>query len=247
VSAWQLSLVALASTSAGGLFAWRLRERLHWVLGLTAGMLLGVVAFELLPEAFALAQTLGRDPQPAMIALAAGFLVFHALEKFLLVHRAHEGHYADHHHPDVGVWSSATLVAHSFLDGAGIGIAFQVSPAIGITVATAVIAHDFCDGLNTVSLMLAHRNTSARALAMLALDALAPVLGVLSTLLFNVPPEALLVFLGFFAGFLLYIASADILPQAHSRAGPAGAMNLIGLTVLGVTIIGLVRAALPEG
>lgn len=247
MSAWQLSLVALASTSAGGLFAWRLREHLHWVLGLTAGMLLGVVAFELLPEAFALSRTLGSDGQPAMIALAAGFLVFHALEKFILVHRAHEGHYADHDHPDVGVLSSATLIGHSFLDGAGIGIAFQVSPAIGITVATAVVAHDFCDGLNTVSLMLGHRNSVKRALRMLALDAIAPVLGVVSTLFFSVPPEALLVFLGFFAGFLLYIASADILPQAHSRAGPARALHLIGLTVLGVVVIGLVKAALPEG
>jgi zinc transporter ZupT len=164
----------------------------------------------------------------------------------VLVHRAHEAHYADHDHPDVGVLSSATLVGHSFLDGAGIGLAFQVSPAIGITVATAVIAHDFCDGLNTVSLMLAHRNSPSRALRMLALDAIAPVLGVLSTLWFTLPPEALLVFLGFFAGFLLYIASADILPQAHSRAGPAGALNLIALTVLGVTVIGIVKAALPD-
>lgn len=245
MSALQLSMVALVSTSAGGLFAFRLREHLHWVLGLTAGMLLGVVAFELLPEAFALSRTLGSDGQPAMIALAAGFLVFHALEKFVLVHRAHEGHYAEHDHPHVGMLSSATLVGHSFLDGAGIGIAFQASPAIGVAVATAVIAHDFCDGLNTVSLMLAHRNTSSRALGMLVLDALAPVFGVLTTFVFDVPPDALLVFLGFFAGFLLYIASADILPQAHSRAGPARAAHLIGLTVLGVVAIYLVKQALP--
>jgi ZIP family zinc transporter len=116
-----------------------------------------------------------------------------------------------------------------------------------MTVASAVIAHDFCDGLNTVSLMLRQRHTQASALGMLALDALAPVLGVLSTFLFTLPPQALTLFLGFFAGFLLYIASADILPQAHSRAGPARALHLIGLTVLGVVAIYGVKQMLPEG
>jgi len=38
------------STMLGGLFALRNRDRLHWILGFTAGVLLGVVAFDLLPE-----------------------------------------------------------------------------------------------------------------------------------------------------------------------------------------------------
>ena len=79
------------------------------------------------------------------------------------------------------------LIGHSFMDGVGIGLAFQVSSAVGITVAIAVIAHDFCDGLNTVSLMLVHSNSARRSLTMLLFDALAPVLGAASTLAFRVP------------------------------------------------------------
>jgi ZIP family zinc transporter len=52
-----------------------------------------------------------------------------------------------------------------------------------------------------------------------------------------VPPDTLVLYLGFFAGFLLYIGASDILPQAHSRAGPAAALSLIGLTVLGASFI----------
>ena len=66
--------------------------------------------------------------------------------------------------------------------------------------------------------------------AMLVLDALAPVLGAASTLALQMPPYALLLYLGFFAGFLLYIGAADILPQAHSQAGPDTAIVLIALT-----------------
>ena len=145
-------------------------------------MLLGVVSFDILPEIFELAQQNGFDGGAAMIALVVGFLLFHSLEKFLLVHPAHEADYAAHHHPEVGVLSALALIGHSFMDGVGIGLAFQVSTGVGITVAIAVIAHDFSDGLNTVSLMLRHRNSTRRSAAMLALDALAPVLGAASTL-----------------------------------------------------------------
>src|SRR5450755_2921688 len=195
-----LSLATLGSTLAGGLFALRFRDRLHYLLSFTAGVLLGVVSFEVLPEVFELAQRRALDATGAMIALVVGFLFFHSLEKFVLVHHVHEADYADHHHPKVGVLSALTLAGHSFMDGVGIGLAFQVSHAVGIVVAIAVIAHDFCDGLNTVSLMLIHRNTTLRSIGMLVLDAFAPVLGAASTLAFQVPAAMLMLYLGFFAG-----------------------------------------------
>jgi ZIP family zinc transporter len=211
------ALAAFVSTAAGGLLALRFRDRLHLILGFTAGVLLGVVGFDILPEIFSLATEHALDTTASMIALVFGFLLFHSAEKLALIHHAHEEDYADHRHPSVGLVSALALVSHSFMDGVGIGLGFQVSPTVGVAVAIAVIAHDFADGLNTVSLMLAHHNTERRSLLLLALDALAPVLGALSTLLFTVPPRILALYLGFFAGFLLYISAADILPEAHSR------------------------------
>jgi zinc transporter ZupT len=232
-----LSLATFFSTLAGGLFALRFRHRLHYILSFTAGVLLGVVSFDILPEVFELAKRRGFDATAAMIALVVGFLLFHSLEKFLLMHRGHEDRYAPHHHPKVGVASALALVAHSFMDGVGIGLAFQVSPTAGIAVAIAVITHDFSDGLNTVSLMLVHRNSELRSFVMLVLDALAPVLGAASTLLFQVPSFVLMIYLGFFAGFLLYIAASDVLPEAHSGATSAVAAGLIALTCLGTAFI----------
>jgi ZIP family zinc transporter len=200
-------------------------------------VLLGVVSFDLLPEIFKLAREQGIDATGGMIALVVGFLLFHALEKFVLVHHVHENDYATHHHPRVGVVSALALAGHSFMDGVGIGLAFQVSNAVGVIVAIAVIAHDFCDGLNTVSLMLVHRNTPLRSLTMLIIDALAPIAGAASTLVFRLPPAMLILYLGSFAGFLLYIGASDILPEAHSgnRASVTG--RLIALTCLGAAFI----------
>lgn len=232
-----LTLATSVSTFAGGLFALRFRDRLHFILSFTAGVLLGVVSFDLLPEIFELARAQGTDVGAAMIALVVGYLLFHSIEKFVLVHHVHETDYAAHHHPRVGVLSALALVGHSFMDGVGIGMAFQVSNGVGVIVAIAVIAHDFCDGLNTVSLMLVHRNTTPRSFWMLVLDALAPVLGAASTLLFRFPASMLMFYLAFFAGFLLYIGTSDILPQAHSQNRPAIAGSLIGLTCLGAAFM----------
>lgn len=240
MSAVSLSLVAFLSTCAGGLFALRFRDRLHFILSFTAGVLLGVVSFDILPEIFELARKGGIDVTGAMLALVAGFLIFHSLENFLLVHHVHEADYAAHHHPQVGVLSAVALIGHSFMDGLGIGLAFQVSETTGLIVAIAVIAHDFCDGLNTVSLMLVHRNTTRRSFVMLVLDALAPVLGAASSLVLQVPASVLMLYLGFFAGFLLYIGASDILPEAHSQSGPGAAAGLTGLTCLGAALIFIV-------
>jgi ZIP family zinc transporter len=231
------ALVAMISTAAGGLLALRFRDHLHLILGFTAGVLLGVVAFDILPEIFALTGEYQLEPTRSMIALVIGFLLFHSIEKLTVIHHAQEESYADHHHPQVGLLSALALVGHSAMDGVGIGLGFQVSTIVGVAVAVAVIAHDFADGLNTVSLMLMHGNTTRRSLILLALDALAPFLGALSTLFFQVSPDILALYLGFFAGFLLYISAADILPEAHSRQ-PARITIL--MTCLGALFIFLV-------
>ena len=202
---------------------------------------MGVVAFDIFPELIELLDKTQTKPVLAMGALVAGFLIFHILEKLLIIHHAQEEEYGKHKHPSVGVLSALALSGHSFLDGVGIGLGFQISPSVGLLVALAVIAHDFSDGLNTVSLMLAHKNTTEKARILLLVDAIAPVLGAASTLLFTVPEKTLVLYLGFFAGFLLYIGASDILPEAHAHHSSRWT---ILMTVIGVTFIFLVTRAL---
>ncbi len=212
-----LASVAFCSTLLGGLAGLKNKDRLHRFLGYTAGVLMGVVAFDLLPEIFATLQKTNSSPTRAMVALVVGFLTFHVIEKSILIHHSQETEYEQHHHPHVGVASAIALSGHSFLDGVGIGLGFQAGNAIGIAVAIAVIAHDFTDGLNTVNLMLLNKNRTKKAFMYLLLDAVAPILGALSTLLFTIPDTWLPIYLGFFAGFLLYIGASEILPEAHSK------------------------------
>jgi len=225
-----LTLATFLSTFTGGIVGIRKRKFVPRLLGFTAGVILGVIAFDILPEMFGIISDHNLSATPAMIALTVGFLLFHISEKYLLIHHAHEKQYGKNRHPHVGILSALALSGHSFLDGVGIGLGFQVNAAVGIAVAIAVIGHDFADGLNTVSLMLNNKNSVARSFKFLLLDAIAPVLGVLSTHLFQLSEPALVLYLGFFAGFLLYIGASNILPQAHE--GKSSKLT-IGLTVLG--------------
>ncbi len=232
-----LSLATFFSTLLGGLFSLKNKNRLHLVMGFTAGVLLGVVAFDIFPEIITLVGERGSNPIYAMIALVAGFLLFHILEKSIVIHHAHEDEYPDHKHPHVGMASALALAGHSLMDGVGIGLGFQVSTTVGVLVAVAVIAHDFTDGMNTITLMLTNKNTVSKARWFLLVDALAPVAGALSTLFFHVSSGFLVLYLGFFAGFLLYIGASDILPEAHSKHS---SWKTIALTVLGVVFTFLV-------
>ncbi len=229
-----LTIFTFISTLIGGLVGLKFKDKLHLILGFTAGVLLAVVSFDIFPEIIELVNQTNMQPVYPMVALVVGFLIFHIFEKLLLIHNEDEETYGQHKHPTVGVLSALALSGHSFIDGVGIGLGFQVSSTVGFLVALAVIAHDFSDGLNTVSLTIVHKNSPQKAFKLLLVDAIAPVLGAISTLFFQVSEQVLVLYLGFFAGFLLYIGASDILPEAHHQHS---SIKTILMTVIGVIFI----------
>lgn len=212
-----ISMFAFAATILGGLLALKVRDRMHLILGFSAGILLGLVAFELLPEIFEFSQEVARVPL-GMLTFVGGFLILHIVERAAGVHDTVDSDYGEHTHAHgVGLLGAGALVVHSFLDGLAIGLAFQVSATVGWAVAIAVLAHDFADGLNTVTVMLRHGHDRRRATTLLVMDAAAPVLGAIVGTISSPSSTFVVAYLGAFAGFLTYLATADILPEAHSR------------------------------
>ena len=199
---------ATLSTLAGGLLALRFGHRIVLILGLTAGVVLGVAVFDLLPEAITLANGLWHPR--SLIAFAAVVLGGYMLIDRTMHHAAWlPARWRVHLAP-------ATLTLHSLMDGMGIGIAFQIDTRAGWLVALAVLTHDLADGVNTVSLCLAARSEEA-ARGWLVLNGAAPVLGVLLGLSIAVPPVMLAPLMGVFAGVFLYIGACELLPRSYAR------------------------------
>jgi len=160
------------------------------------------------------------------------------LDRWILIHPHDDGGDDGHDHGPApsprGIAGALTLSAHSFFDGAAIGIGFQASAAIGLVIAAAVIAHDFSDGINTVSFILKGGGAWRKALPWLFVDALAPVLGALSTLLFRIPQSGIGPVLAVFAGSFLYLGASDLIPESHHRH-PRAATTI--MTLLGAAVI----------
>ncbi len=225
-----LTIAAAFAALAGGYTAIKYKDRLPIAIALTAGLVLGLVAFDLLPEVFEGAENAQMDTVWPMLLFVGGFLFFHVLEKIILVHNDSESEYKTHSHPKLGFARALALAGHSFFDGLSIGVGFQVSSAVGTAVALAVIGHRFADGFDTASFMLLHKNKLIHIKQLLIFVIIMPILGGLASLFIHLSEGALTLYLGFFAGILLYVASGNILPQAHTKRA---SYNSLALTVAG--------------
>jgi ZIP family zinc transporter len=205
-----IALGTCVATMVGGLVAIGLRDRLHLVLGFSAGAVIGVAFFDLMPEAMEIAKSF--DPRKILSFVALGFFLYVLLDRMVSLH-SHDEHGG--HHMRRGWLSAGSLSLHSFMDGFAIGVAFQAGKSVGIVVAVAVLVHDFSDGLNTVNVVVKNGAGRKSAFGWLAVDALAPVLGASVSLLIVLPQTIVAIFLAIFSGFFLYIGASDLLPESH--------------------------------
>ncbi|MDO8444049.1 MAG: ZIP family metal transporter [bacterium] len=228
-----IGLATIFSTLLGGLFGIRFKDKLHLILGFSAGAVIGVAIFDLVPESIELA-TKFYSIDLVTVFMAIGFILYMILDRFFALRaQCHDGEECQNEN-HLGQLGAAALCLHSFLDGLAIGLAFQVNQSVGWVVATAVLAHDFSDGINTVNMILKDKGNLKSAYKWLVVDALAPAFGVLTTLFFTVPEAVLGLILAAFTGLFLYIGASDLIPESHHRH-PAFLTTV--MTILGMSVI----------
>ena len=205
---WLLGLGAFVCTLVGGLIALKLGRNIRFVTGLSAGAVVGLALFELIPEAAQL-RTGPSGLRTVMLAVGAGFCLYMAATQWL--NRLGAGASTRH-------LGAASLTLHSFFDGLSIGLAFKVSPSVGLAVAIAVLAHDLCDGVNTISVALRGETPEERRVALrwLCVNAAAPLTGIALASLAPVASSIFAPLAAGFAGVFLYIGAAELLPRSLS-------------------------------
>lgn len=233
-----VSIGTFIATLLGGLFALYQQDRLHLIMGFSAGALIGVAFFDLMPEALDLA-TAALGKQLVATAVAVGFVAYMFLDRTITPH-------GDKGPRTEKLWrrgalGAGSLSVHSFLDGFAIGLAFKVSAAVGAIVSAAVLAHDFSDGINTVGIILRNKGNNRSAFSWLLIDAAAPVVGAASTVILHFRQDALGLCLALFAGVFLYIGASDLLPESYHDHPTTGTTTMTMLGVL--TVYAAVRLA----
>ncbi len=232
-----LAAATAVATAAGGFLALRAKDRLHLVLGLAAGLLLGLVAFDLLPEVFEMSSSEFLGAPAVSVALVAGFLLLHIYERFFGSHEPAESDYGhDHKHSAnvAGGLGALAMGGHVFLDGLALGVAFSIDDKLGIAVFVALLVHAFSDGLNTVSLLVKSGKWTRKGIWLLGVDSIARISGAVIGSNLALSEDFTALYLAAFSGILIYLATSHILPEAHARH--ASRWTLVS-TVAGVAIM----------
>ena len=232
-----LAAITALATAAGGFLAIKAKDRLHLVLGLSAGLLLGLVAFDLLPEVFELGSGELFGAQTVSVALIAGFLLLHFYEQLFGSHEPADSDYGDDHKHSANVAGSLGALAmggHVFLDGLALGVAFKVSSELGIAVFIALLVHAFSDGLNTVSFLIKSGKWGKKGIWLLGVDAIARVGGAALGTSLVLGDNLIAIYLAAFSGVVIYLATSHILPEAHSRH--SSRLTILA-TILGVFVM----------
>ena len=239
-----LAITTVIATFFGGLLALRAKDRFHLVLGLSAGLLLGLVGFDLLPEIFEMNSQDLIGVKTVSVALIAGFLSLHFIEQFAGSHEPAEsdyGHEHTHTFEIAGTVGAIAMAGHIFLDGVALALAFKVSNELGFAVFIAMLVHAFSDGLNTVALLIKTGGWKKRGKFLLAVDAVARIGGAAVGSSLTISDSNLAIYLAIFSGIVIYLATAHILPEAHSRHPSKITMisTLSGVAIMWVVIANL--------
>jgi len=237
-----LLLAALTSvaTALGGFLAVKIKDRTHIILGLAAGLMLGLVFFDLVPSVFNQNITKFGGVKSVGLAIVLGFLILHFSERWFATHEPEDSHHDDHHHHHAGWLAGLAMVGHVFFDGLGVGAAFKISNSLGIAVFAAIMVHAFSDGLNTVAFLIREEKWTKKARLLLAVDGIARISGAAVGSYVAFGNNMIALYLALFAGFVIYIATSHILPEAHSRHPSRWTL---GATIVGVLIMWLVVAS----
>lgn len=239
------SMVGSVFSLAGGillLFKASIRKKAaRFGLPFGAGALLAAAFLSVLPEAVE-----GAGIERAAAYALGGFLGFFVLERFLGWFHHHESHHHEQVHGSRSDTSHQWLVIigdtlHNAIDGVAIGAAFLVNPAAGIGTAIAVAAHELPQEIGDFSILLGKGMKPWRVVAVNLISAFATVLTAVLTFVFG---ESLGIdaapLLAVAAGFFIYIAASDIIPDIHEKprkeANVQAIMLLVGVAVLAVVM-----------
>ena len=205
-------------------------SQLQTLISVSAGIILGVLFFDLLPSA-------APTTPNFYTAAIAGFLLLFAFEKFVFIH-PHETEELSAQRSGLAAYFGISF--HALLDGVALGSSAML-PGLAPVVAFAILAHKIPDTFSLSSILTFFGYSRRRTLGMLFFFSLLTPLGGLLALWFlrDVEPQALGMLIGLASGTFLFIATSDLLPHAHEHH--EGRFRNLAAVVAGILLIALTR------
>ena len=231
------SLLSLGLSSLLFLFKKRRRRAVALTLPIGAGALLAAAFFDLLPEAIDAID----DVESLMSWVAVGFLAFFLLERFSSWFHHHHEHEHSRDEQQNRLMIAGDVI-HNLIDGVAIGAAFLVSVPTGIVTALAVSAHEIPKEFGTFGILLSRGWRDKKVIAANLMSAIGTIIGALLVFSLGNQFDGLVaVLLAVTAGFFIYVAASDIIPDIHEQTRRMGSTQAVILILAFVTMTGLIE------
>lgn len=218
---WVTALAGIGGTGLGGLLGAVLRRESGRIVGLllafAGGVMLGVVCFDLLPEA--IGQIRGpRGLFLGVLGLLAGFLAVELLNLMIGGKQSGSPLLAG------GIVMATAIALHNLPEGMVIGAAYaagEMNPAPftggGFAMALVIGLHNVPEGMAAAVPLISGGENRGTAVLITALSGAPTVLGaMLGYHLGSLGPVSLGVSLSFASGAMVYVVFGELLPEAFA-------------------------------
>ena len=151
-----------------------------------------------------------------------------------------------HHHHDHATTKHKSLVSlvvvgdtvHNFIDGVAIAGAFLVDIQLGIVTSLAVAAHEIPQEIGDFGILLNRGLKRSKIIWLNFYSAIAAIAGaILTYIAAESIKTSLPIFLSITAGFFIYIALSDLIPEIHSEEKRSVALTESLLLIVGILTI----------
>lgn len=207
------------------------------LLGVTSGVMLAVVTFDLLPESYNIG---GLWIEIAGVFL--GMMIMFFIENLMYEHDPSSINRNSGNLLRAGILLSLGVALHNFPEGLAIGSSFIVNPSFGVTMAVVIALHDLPEGM-AVSIPLKLGGMSNIKIFFLNLLTGIPTgLGaLLGAILGNISTNLIALCLAFAGGAMLYITCGELIPNAKTLYQSKFSTMGIGVGfLLGMVIAGVI-------
>ena len=208
-----------------------------------AGALLAAAFFDLLPEAL----EAGNDSHELLHWMVLGFIIFFVLERTASWFHHHHQHDTEDSSARSNQQNRLMIIGdlvHNVIDGAAVGAAFLVSVPTGVIAAIAVSAHEIPKEIGTFGILMSRGWKDKKVIGMNLLTAAGTIISATAIYLIGQNTElSFAPLLALTAGFFLYVAASDIIPDIHEQPRRRGMMQA-GILVATIIVLGYVIEAL---
>ncbi len=220
-------------TTIGGLIGIKFKNPskkfLSFILAFASGLMLAIVCFDLLPEAFSLSSL-----PTAFLGIILGILAMIFCD--ILVDKKFNTKFQGKKNAllKTGIIVSIGLALHNFPEGLAIGSGFGASITLGLSLAIAICFHDIPEGISMAVPMKNGGMKISKVIFYVILSGVTTGIGAFfGAILGGISQSVIAMCLAFAGGAMIYIVSGELIPESnqlyHGRMTAIG--NMLGLLI----------------